>query len=113
MAPSASKLTEQNVRVIVIGVSVRARTIPSRPQMFCWGVYIWEGPDVCRTYSEKQADVASGTEATSATGPAIRQRFTELRLPKGHHDEPPEPDWFRPLPNNYKFGNGDEQNDGF
>jgi hypothetical protein len=55
MAPSASKLTEQNVRVIVIGVSVRARTIPSRPQMFCWGVYIWEGPDVCRTYSEKQA----------------------------------------------------------
>jgi hypothetical protein len=48
-----------------------------------------------------------------ATGPAIRQRFTDLRLPKGHHDEPPEPDWFRPLPNNYKFGNGDEQNDGF
>jgi hypothetical protein len=60
MVASASKLAEQNVRVIVVASALRARTIPHTTSMFCWGVYVWDGPDVCRIRTVRTARLWNG-----------------------------------------------------
>src|SRR6516225_5500700 len=65
MVASASKLAEQSVRVIVMAFP-KSKDDPLTTSMFCWGVYVWDGPDVWGIRTVKNSAVASRQSARPA-----------------------------------------------